>query len=426
MIIYFLYGRQFASEASRGNRIKRMKKFIKDAKTKERMLNVMSLNEDCDAVELENIWAYGQMSVLLYSALKGANTIFSGRRMVFVCRLQHSENCYMHASSNVVGYKIAFGKEDGCYETESFDAEKHLRNWFTNDKLEYRVVKDGGAYSKAFLKTVIPESKFLEVPNGISDPITVEYITKLLRKHGPALLSCFQTNGLFKGGRAKIQKNGYKMAQFDIACKEPAVSFCVKDNISFAPEVETFFTNTFGMVETLKFIDLGMPTEKNSSDLDEIQKVQRGKILKFHHKVHQDEVPPGTTLSMDSDDGDQVATPDESEHEGFQNMYDFEGLDVEGSHAMVLIGFRKEKQGDGSEKIWFLVQNTWKKMVLVEMSPAYLSKHIYKGGGICFIKEPVTKLPEHIPHSPYHVIESMFCGGGDEAEEINHAYLEEK
>ena len=54
---------------------------------------------------------------------------------------------------------------------------------------------------------------------------------------------------------------------------------------------------------------------------------------------------------------------------------------MDGLHAMILIGCRKEKSG----KLWFLIQNTWKELPLFEASESYLAQHLSNNGKIVFL-----------------------------------------
>jgi hypothetical protein len=416
MIVYYLYAREFARRARRQDRVAHVNKFIQDADTRVRMLHVMSIYKDSKADEKEALWAYSQMVVLLYNGKDGATTIFSNRRMVFVCRLQPSLNCYLHAVSTLVGYKVSFGKVDGHYKAESFDVEKHLRHNISNDDLEKRVVNNRGGNSKDFLETIVGRSAIAPIK-------LLEWNAHFLAEHllilGPALISSFKADQFFKNGRKPNAVGKYHIVQFDIVdAKEIAneIADAASDEIECFVDrelVRSYFKVTGDTVETLKFCSLGKPTEQNSLDLHEIceaREVIEGRKLSFPDDQCEigeaQEVGEGQKLvGGDAFPDDLLHTNTSSmSSEGEEKAEDFNHR----SHAMVLIGYRKEQRTNDRDKIWFLVQNTWDGLQLIEMSAAYLYKHIdQETGGISFINEHLPELPNRVHRCPHHVIKSL-------------------
>lgn len=76
-------------------------------------------------------------------------------------------------------------------------------------------------------------------------------------------------------------------------------------------------------------------------------------------------------------------------------------LTLEGYHAMVLVGYREDK-----EKRHFLLQNWWHKKQFVEVDEDYL---VASAALITFIQTPQTKIPESfaISHGKYFELEAI-------------------
>jgi hypothetical protein len=82
---------------------------------------------------------------------------------------------------------------------------------------------------------------------------------------------------------------------------------------------------------------------------------------------------------------------------------------------MLVIGFRVQHEGNGKEKIWFLIQNSWASMPLVKVSAAYLSHHVEKkAGGYSFIEQPLQAFPKGTQATTGLVQNSYFLDGGDD------------
>jgi hypothetical protein len=64
---------------------------------------------------------------------------------------------------------------------------------------------------------------------------------------------------------------------------------------------------------------------------------------------------------------------------------------VEGSHAMVLVGYRKDPV---TGQVFFLLQNWWKPMPFVEVSSAYLASSL---ADVTFVNTPLTSIPTQFP-----------------------------
>eukprot|EP00039_Didymoeca_costata_P025900 m.14497 g.14497 ORF g.14497 m.14497 type:complete len:110 (-) comp5110_c0_seq2:152-481(-) len=72
--------------------------------------------------------------------------------------------------------------------------------------------------------------------------------------------------------------------------------------------------------------------------------------------------------------------------------------EVQGIHAMVLIGARKSEG-----KHYFLLQNWWKTKQFVEVDEEYLE---YSQATVYFIKTPQTAIPSKLPVNSGHFFET--------------------
>ena len=84
---------------------------------------------------------------------------------------------------------------------------------------------------------------------------------------------------------------------------------------------------------------------------------------------------------------------------------------------MIAIGHRFETDDSGKEKYWFLLQNTWKKMPLIEMSAKYLVDHLDPYGGLLFYTNKLSSMPT-FKFCGGLIQETSFDDGGEEDEEM--------
>jgi hypothetical protein len=93
-------------------------------------------------------------------------------------------------------------------------------------------------------------------------------------------------------------------------------------------------------------------------------------------------------------------------------------VEVERRHCLLIIGFRVECGEDGTEKTWFLIQNSWPSMPLLEVSAAYLGKHVELGSTAeatyAFFQSPLAAFPDGTHPMRGLVVESYFEDGGDD------------
>jgi hypothetical protein len=69
----------------------------------------------------------------------------------------------------------------------------------------------------------------------------------------------------------------------------------------------------------------------------------------------------------------------------------------------------------GENKYWFLLQNSWKQMPLLEVSGEYLMKNLKPNlGSLVYIEGDLSQAPNTVEMCEALVSESSFYDGGDE------------
>lgn len=92
---------------------------------------------------------------------------------------------------------------------------------------------------------------------------------------------------------------------------------------------------------------------------------------------------------------------------------------------MIVIGHRFEMNGSGQEKYWFLLQNTWKQMPLLEVSAKYLLTHLdVLKGELVFLAGNLRTLPTalRVCHNLWQ--KTSIDDGEEEVEELDVTQLE--
>ncbi|CAB9516043.1 expressed unknown protein [Seminavis robusta] len=150
-IVHFLYGIEFGKDLSRDARVAQIREFL-DQDAKPRMLHL--LQEDSDTTNCPDnvdLWREIQSVVLRYSKQDNDVTIFDGKNMPLVLRIQATKNCYQHATGGTVGYKIAFHQGDNENKVYTVDVAKFMCRQYNDRKLKRRVLQNKGGASKRLL-----------------------------------------------------------------------------------------------------------------------------------------------------------------------------------------------------------------------------------------------------------------------------------
>ena len=393
-VVYYLYGSGFAADDTAQKRRTRVNAFLTGA-AKKRMLDV--IEKDCDHIGdegMRGLWRQTQLAILLYEKKDGAKMIFRGKKIPYVGRLQASKNCFVHGSSGTVGYKIALGKESNDYKAVSVDIAKLCRHGLHDQDLERRVVQNKGGKSKVLLNQLIAGSGATLASMSIA-ATRFPMIVSELENHGPALVSRFRVDDFF----------------------------CAKKDLS-PPENQdgSVFIHQFDRIggqDLHRFVSLGKETQQDSVIIDNILSANNADSSSDSVSI------PEVTKSTSTD-------TTESEREGFRDANDGEDDDEthDGLHAMVMINGREESRPEGGTKHWFLIQNTWKKMPLLEVSGEYLLHNLnQRAGELVFIAGELSEPPSIVDVCEGLFLEASFEDGGEydgEDEECHDSDLEEE
>jgi hypothetical protein len=389
LILLYLYACGYEKKSSQADRVPRLLEFIQDDETIERMLRVISVEPAKPTVTIK-FWKMCQLALIQYSRLVGAETVF-GRDMPcngmpFVCRIQHSGNCYMQAAFALVGYRVM-----SC-PGMSIDMAWFVRR-LPHEKLRSRVVEDQGGSSKEFLFSLVDDALVRSLGRDVSRLRKARILINQLKASGPCLLCRFATGKHFQTDKAFSEMNTTSSAirQFDIG------------------------------EDTNAWLSIGTPTPPDVQTVEDLQAC--------YHSADDESAHQLASVSYDSDVGSASGSDIEIERDindsnechgtyqekpGKRPRTETQEEEVDDLHAMLIIGFRVQDEGGDKEKIWFLLQNSWEDMPLVEVSAAYLSYHIEKKhGGYAFITEPLQAFPQGYQITQGLVQESHFMDGGD-------------
>lgn len=144
------------------------------------------------------------------------------------------------------------------------------------------------------------------------------------------------------------------------------------------------------------------------------------------HVIRQIEEKNGNDVACDDAPNISASTSTdttESSSRGFSEQGEDDEETNHSLHAMVLVGFRHDKLK--KDKYWFLVQNTWKKMPLLELLVKYVAKHLNVHGELNFIGGNLKELPTSIGRCHSLYLEASFDDGGELEEEEDDGLLEE-
>lgn len=215
---------------------------------KSRMLDVIRNHEHTGNQALHALWLSNQLSVLRYERLENVKSIMYGKRFPYVSHFQSSKNCYVHASSATVGYKVAFGQKESNLKLASVDVPRLIRHSFHDAKLKRRVIDNKGGSSMSLVRNLIHESEQCRlVPIVPTLGKGAERVADDIDEHGPALVRRFVVDEFFSSKRNETAENGDSgeifIQQFDRA----------------------------GGRDTHKFLSLGKSTEEELQTVKQIE-----------------------------------------------------------------------------------------------------------------------------------------------------------
>jgi len=399
-IVYFLYGSGFAADDSPQSRRTRVNRFLTTgAATMQRMLDIIDLHDSSEHGDesKRGLWRLAQLAILLYEKLQGAKTAFRRKKIPYVARLQaSSKNSFVHGSSGTVGYKIALGQERDDYKAVSVDVPKLLRHGLHGQDLERCVVQNKGGKSKAFLKQLIAGSGATLLPLTIGTDSRIEMAASELDIYGPALVSRFRVDDSFRTKK-------------DLSPPEN------QDGSVFIHQFDRI-----GGRDLHRFVSLGKETQQETDILAEILSANNSETTSSNSDSTS---VPGMTNSTSTDTTGSMRS-------GFHDAGDDEDDEThDGLHAMVMIGCREESRLTGGTKYWFLIQNTWAKMPLLEVSGEYLQHNLnQRDGELVFINGELSEPPSAVDLCEGLFLEASYEDGGEydgEDEECHDSDLEE-
>jgi hypothetical protein len=377
---YYLYGRGVGWEVPRRQRKELIESFVGNPKAAARMKRYLAYDTHGSAYSMHSgglwrsraqhaLWRKGQEVVLWYespadprAAGGGGSTILhrGSRRMPYLQLHQGSHTCYLASAFLLVKYNVNLSKlpsqgDDATadesaksFKAEHLDTNRYIRHRFDNDMLKRRVVDDVGGSSKTVLKELVGSGHELEsvqFPKTRRPAIlaaTSQIVAELLPLHGPALVPCFSMTKVRQLLDESLEEEGdegvIRLPAFDFHRGVGTLAYRELGKYGESQEFETILN--------------GFESANGGSAHSEDGSVVRNLN---HNRRSQSPVPPRG--------GDSEAVPPPSERAGGPS-----------SHAMVLIGCRRDPAVKG--KSWFLLQNPWKGLPLLEVSQAFMAQEM--------------------------------------------------
>jgi hypothetical protein len=447
-IVCFLYGRELGKDLPKEQRYEKIQRFIATADTIARTNAILPFvgsasgplrlrnNDEC--VQEENnrrLWRKMHELALLYeahydrsppcggtvferlcccivavSAHKNGSrcaTIFRGGIIPYLQCLQASDySCYIAAPITLVNYLVrdaTASAPTGHVVGPVVDVRRYIRHRFSNeDLLEGRGVANAGGSSISVLHDLVGSSTdedfefvgFVRACRSDDDDDDDDedrarvvrevsrYVVKLLTNHRAALVSRFDMN---------------------------AIRQLRRDNPDPADASSVVYMPSFDVVggeDAVRYTQLGMYNDDPNI---------RAVIAGFERSANKED--PGAN-DVDGDESNNVAGASASSASALPSqpvvvvvptVVD-EGATIQppAYHAMVLIGSRFD-----DKKHWFLLQNSWRSLPLLEVSDAFMARHL--DGRLVFVHRKITAADlgsVMSPHGRLHQ-ECGFDDGGD-------------
>jgi hypothetical protein len=345
-MLMFLYGRGFMSGANKSERVQRVKEIVNNNKedVAERLLQVLALTGDNDLMFGESIdkytAAYERHVLTLKRYFRLENTVGFLENMdkaKFYFRFRKSGNCFLQGPCVLVSYLMQKRAEQNKDLTDfsPLDVSKYVRHTFSDNMLYEYVVKDSGGKAIEELQTILRHARgedgdfaILSLPAASLRKESVEWVKDLLQKNGPGLVTKFRCSKVFEQAANLNKDNQVGIIRFS----NPG------SNGEFVPLSDT------GGAEVLKHDEDDI--KSTISHYSETSSAKRrlcppeqvaDKMQALETKRHKQQPAGDHTL-----------------------------------HAMVLLGMRIDERNP--KKKYFLFQNWWEGMPLVEVSDDYLYK----------------------------------------------------
>jgi hypothetical protein len=417
-IVSYLYGREMHWTLPRRQRVERIQAFLADGAIRERMNMVLAFFElgssstprrDGDpnrSRRQHRVWQRTQEKILRFEAGKGGVdagfTIFLKNGIPYIQFLQErSTSCYIAAPAALVSYLRAIaelGNTNSTGRVEPIDTHRYIRHRFTNDELERRVVGNHGGSSQDVLRDMVGSSDFVmyglprwESINEIdlhSRVAVSRKVVSFMTSHGPALVSSFDVKSV------KILRASKDYPKDD-------------NEIVYMPSFDVDSTGE----DVLTYRNLGAYGDDPS-----IKK----KIDAFESANEDSEKTHSAGGKSDGADVDRV---DESKSKDTPSPSSLGGEGAaDRPHAMILIGSRSD-DADGQSKHWFLLQNSWESMPVLEVSYSFMARHLNKGDPVFVRRDVTAKTAAGIASGAVSTVAGLHheCNlddGGEEAEDL--------
>jgi hypothetical protein len=399
-IVYYLYGREMYWNLRRGKRVQRIKEFLSDGAI-QRMDMILVYYESgsssssssssssprgvCDRTnrsrKQHRVWRTTQEKILRFAAGKGgggAITVVLQNGVPYIQFLQvESKSCYIAAPAALVSYLLAIAELGKCEtnanaicRVEPVDASRYIRHHFTNEQLERRVVGNKGGSSQDVLRSMVGSAeegdyRKYKIPvidahqRQVLSNFVTGFVLDALNRHGPALVSCFDVKSV-------------KMLR--LAKESPEDD----SEVVYLPSFDVDKSGT----DELNYRSLG----RYGDDPSITQK-----IAAFEKANGDSEATHSAGANRDDTELDSGCPGTEESKELEDTISPSQGGEGAGDdrpHAMVLIGIRRDDVEQS--KHWFLLQNSWESLPVLEVSDAYMARHLNSKGYLEFVARDVA------------------------------------
>jgi hypothetical protein len=325
-ILAFLYGRGFHVNSTTAKRKRKIKIILEQPKAVERMLRVLEAEGDRDVTsDNESLYVKECRTLKHYFEQDGSFGFLPNQneKAEYFFRIQKQGNCFLLAPCVMMAYLF---QKKGIRDCAPVDVTKLVRRTFTDEELYAYVVTDEGGDTNSILGSIV--ESLINCKPAIN---TVGYymvqkktfdLKTLMAECGPGLVTGFSVHKHFefdcppetkeKIGYVRFRGKHHSQGQFQ-------ESECEDERVKAAIEVT---------LERYKS-SLGCKRE-----------------LPNPRSLYENKDTSGSALASRGG-----------------------GAKKEESHAMILIGGRRDKHG----KLWLLLQNWWPDMQLVEVSAEYFA-----------------------------------------------------
>jgi hypothetical protein len=399
-VVTFLYMRGVGANLEKSAQVAKIHEFLEE-KPLHRMLELLQLNWDDQTLDKASVrrresWERLQLKLLRYLAMENVTPIFGDtldKVFPLMVRSQKSSgHCCLHAVLAVWAYKSHFDRYVSSlerYRASTLDSNKVVMRSFNEEMLYTLIVQDKGGNSQELLQDLLYNQGlgyFAASWITGSDPECV-IIEDLLKVSGPALIS------------------GFPVEPSDPFHAHVSDKFVADEILQF----DVSATENNSKQETSRYIKIADESHTIALAFERICDANKDPDQNGNADTNEDADPK---LSTTNDDRRlEQAESDDSEGKPAGAVSSTAG--TSGTHAMVLIGCRRDETG----KMWFLIQNTWRCMVLFEVSAEYLAHRLTRRSKITFIcgYKPCTIPNDFQTLSPERSlnVDSIFDGNED-------------